>query len=174
MTEDLNNKLTAKFPKLFTGFQRPNGEGYYPFWFECGDGWYTLIEELAKDIQYHVDHQNESYTYKVERGEAKEEDRPDYQVRAVQVKQKFGGLRFYINRGCEYIDGMIAFAESMSYKICEHCGNAGKTGGDGWIYTFCDPCRELDRKRREEYNARIEADIAKYRAEQVTKEQQNG
>jgi len=174
VTEDKNNALTTKFPKLFTGFQRPNGQGFYPFWFECGDGWYTLIEELAKDIQNHVDHQNETYTYKVERGEAKEEDRPDYQVRAVQVKQKFGGLRFYINGGNEYIDGMITFAESMSYKTCEHCGNPGRTCGGGWIYTFCEPCEVLDSKRREEYNARIEADVAKYRAERAAKEQANG
>lgn len=173
MTEDKNKELVEKFPKLFTGYENPRG-GYYPFWFECSDGWYTLIHELARDIQHHVDHKNDTYTWKVERGEAKEEDRPDYQVRAVQVKQKFGGLRFYVNGGDEYIDGMIAFAESMSYKICESCGNPGKTNRDGWMYTFCDPCRELDKKRREAYNAHIEADVAKYKAERAAKEQNNG
>lgn len=170
MTEDKNNTLTAKFPKLFTGFQRPDDNGYYPFWFECSDGWYDLIHELARDIQSYVDHQEESYSWKVERGDAKEEDRPDYQVRAVQVKQKFGGLRFYINGGNDYIDGMITFAESMSMKICEHCGNPGRTCGKGWIYTFCEPCEVLDNKRREEYNAQYEA----ARSARLAKEQTNG
>ena len=170
MTEDLNNKLTTKYPKLFTGFQRPDGKGYYPFWFECGDGWYTLLDELAGDIQNYVDNKNDCYTYKVEKGEVKEEDRPDYQVCAVQVKQKFGGLRFYINGGGEYIDGMIRFAESMSMKTCEHCGNPGRICGKGWIYTFCQSCEELDNKRRQEYNTGYEAD----RTAQLTKDQTNG
>jgi len=170
MTEDKNSELTTKYPKLFTGFQRPDDKGYYPFWFECSDGWYTLISELAGDIQNYVDNKNDSYGYKVKRGEAKEEDRPEYQVRAVQVKQKFGGLRFYVNGGDDFVDGMITFAESMSLKICEHCGNPGRSCGGGWIYTFCEPCETLDNKRREEYNTQYEVD----RAARLAKEQANG
>jgi hypothetical protein len=170
MTDDNNNALTAKYPKLFTGFQRPNGQGYYPFWFECGDGWYNLIERLASNIQSYVDNQNDSYTYKVQRGEAKEEDRPEYQVRAVQVKEKFGGLRFYVTGGGEYVDGLIAMAEDVSYMTCESCGNPGKPNDGGWIRTLCNPCDELDKQRKAEYNAKYEAE----RAARLAKEQENG
>jgi len=170
MTEDKNNELTTKYPKLFTGWQKPDGDGYYPFWFECGDGWYNLIKCLASNIQGYVDNKNDSYGYKVQRGEAKEEDRPDYQVRAVQVKEKFGGLRFYVNGGDDYIDGLIGMAEDISLMTCEGCGNPGKVGGNGWISTMCEPCRELDNKRKAEYNAQYEAE----RAARLAKEQANG
>jgi len=160
MTEDMNNAFLEKYPKIFA--KRPNGRGgYYPFWLECGAGWLPMLDALCRNIQGHVDNQNTSYDYKVKRGEAKEEERPDFQVVATQVKEKFGGLRFYTMGGDAYIDGLISMAESMSYQICERCGNPGKVGGKGWITTMCDPCRELDNKRKEEYNAQYKADLAK-------------
>jgi hypothetical protein len=33
---------------------------------------------------------------------------------------------------------MIAMAESMSYRICEECGDRGKMRGGGWVRTLCD------------------------------------
>lgn len=173
MTDDQNNIVLDKYPKIFV--KRPNGRGgYYPFWLECGSGWLPLIETLCRSIQGHVDNQNTSYTYKVKRGEAKEEDRPDFQVVALQVKEKFGGLRFYTAGNDEYVNGLISMAEAMSYQICERCSNPGKVGGKGWITTMCEPCRELDTKRQEEYLVEIEADMAKRKAEQTAKEQNNG
>ena len=64
-----------------------------------------------------------------------------YQVVAVQVKEKFGGLRFYYSGGDEYIDGLVAMAEAMSYVTCERCGRIGKQNTRGWIETLCDDCR---------------------------------
>jgi hypothetical protein len=68
---------------------------------------------------------------------------PDY--RAGQVKEKFGGLRVYLNTpmppgGREAIDA--AGAESLT--VCETCGEPGRRRGntaDGpptWIKTLCD------------------------------------
>lgn len=59
------------------------------------------------------------------------------QVVAEQVKEKFGGLRFYYRGGDEYIRGLVSFAESMSYRVCEDCGKPGTVGGRGWIRTLC-------------------------------------
>lgn len=59
------------------------------------------------------------------------------QVVAVQVKEKFGTLRFYYNGGNRYIDGLVSMAESMSAVTCEVCGNQGKSTGGGWIKTVC-------------------------------------
>jgi hypothetical protein len=67
-----------------------------------------------------------------------------------QVKEKFGGLRFYIR-----YDGIpedrheaarqcIREAEAESYTTCEDCGAPGSTGprpGRRWILTLCDACR---------------------------------
>lgn len=59
------------------------------------------------------------------------------QVVAEQVKEKFGGLRFYYRGGDEFIHGLCSMAESMSYVTCEECGNPGKSNSGGWISTRC-------------------------------------
>jgi hypothetical protein len=42
-----------------------------------------------------------------------------------QVKEKFGGLRFYYSGGDERVSGMVSFAEQLSYKICKETGERG-------------------------------------------------
>ena len=72
--------------------------------------------------------------------EKKYEDVPAkvHQVVAVQVKEKFGGLRFYTNGCDDAVYAMISMAESMSVRTCEVCGNPGKVRHGGWISTLCD------------------------------------
>lgn len=60
------------------------------------------------------------------------------QVVAVQVKEKFGTLRFYYDGGDEYIHGLASMAEWVSSVTCEECGERGKLRGSGWVYTACD------------------------------------
>lgn len=55
-----------------------------------------------------------------------------------QVKEKFGGLRFYIGNGSDEIFSRIHEAEVDSYKTCEVCGKPGRERGGGWIRTLCD------------------------------------
>ena len=70
------------------------------------------------------------------------------QVVAVQVKEKFGGLRFYVNGGDDTTDGILRMAEAMSECSCEDCGTPAKKGGSGWITTLCKPCRTKQEKAR--------------------------
>jgi hypothetical protein len=56
---------------------------------------------------------------------------PDYVP--VQVKEKFGGLRYYIHYSPQWtkeqynaVVEIIAFAEQKSFTICEVCGEPGK------------------------------------------------
>jgi hypothetical protein len=56
---------------------------------------------------------------------------------AVQVKEKYGTLRFYYDGGDLYIDGLANMAESISAVTCEVCGNPGKLVGGGWVRTLC-------------------------------------
>jgi hypothetical protein len=169
MDDTMSRQLIEKYPKIFAGVPRPDGKGNYPFWLECGKGWYDMLDTLCAGIQNHVDNKNSQYDYKVKRGEAKEEDRPNYQVVASQVKEKFGGLRFYTLGNDEFVDGLISMAEGMSYKICEVCSKPGKIGGRGWITTMCEPCRELDNKRKADYEEKYAAERAA-----ATKEKTNG
>jgi len=62
-------------------------------------------------------------------------------VVAVQVKEKFGELRFYHTGGDDIIFGMVWLAESLSNTICEECGSTEHVGQtSGWIMTRCKQC----------------------------------
>lgn len=65
------------------------------------------------------------------------------QVEAVQIKEKFGGLRFYVDGGDAVTEGMITIAECMSAVTCEECGSPGILGGRGWLKTLC-PAHRLE------------------------------
>lgn len=59
-----------------------------------------------------------------------------------QIKEKFGGLRFYYQGGDDHIAGMVTMAEVWAGRTCEKCGNAGIRRGGGWIRTLCDTHEE--------------------------------
>ncbi len=154
MTDENNKYLNEKYGDIIRKFYYK--DQLMPFWFECGDGWLTIIDELCGSIVHHIEQKKKSLDIKKENGEAiTEEQYEELNLTVQQVKEKFGGLRFYIYGGDEYIRGMIAFAESMSYKTCESCGNPGKVGGKGWITTLCVPCREEKDKKEAEWRKNV-------------------
>jgi hypothetical protein len=59
-----------------------------------------------------------------------------------QVKEKFGGLRFYIGQGSEEIYRIISLYENKSREICEECGEKGKVRNvtPYWLKCVCDNC----------------------------------
>lgn len=75
MRKDLEIKLCTDFPELYANLQYKQ--------FECLDGWYDIIYRLSANladiISNHDDMKPNVYT-------------------AVQVKEKFGALVFYMNR----------------------------------------------------------------------------
>lgn len=91
---------------------------------DVGLGWRPLVRELDAKLR---------------------EIDPDYEI--LQVKEKFGGLRYYyedreFNRTMR---ALVAEAEAESFRVCENCGSGEvRTSADGgyWIKTLCDPCRE--------------------------------
>ena len=99
------------------------------FGFECGDGWYMLLKELMECIEWRCNPENRF----------PRTERIPFQIN--QIKEKFGGLRFYCSGGDDVIHGMINLAESMSYQICENCGSTKNvTQTKGWITTLCEDC----------------------------------
>jgi hypothetical protein len=112
MKQELQDKIFEDFPELFE-LRRPRKEGekVMPsicYGLECGDGWYDLIYTLCSQIANYI-----------------KWNEKDCKVQVLQVKEKFGGLRFYTNAVPDKIRGMINMAEAMSYKICDVCGNKG-------------------------------------------------
>jgi hypothetical protein len=69
---------------------------------------------------------------------------PDYyKVFAVQVKEKFGGLRFYTSGNDDIVEGMIYMAEALSCMTCEVCGQPGVISSKGyWLKALCSTCQE--------------------------------
>ena len=87
---------------------------------ECDDGWDGLVQPLIKRVT-------------------------ELEGSIFQIKEKFGGLRFYADlpEGVSDEDSdafyeMVDKAEAASFQTCEVCGGAGKPRPTGWIKTLCD------------------------------------
>jgi hypothetical protein len=70
---------------------------------------------------------------------------------ALQVKQKFGILRFYMRGGSPEMNELINEADRKSLTICEGCGNPGKIRQDTWISVLCDECDIIRNKKDEKW-----------------------
>jgi len=119
----------------------------------CGDGWYNILDTLCCQIQNHL-----KYNLK------KDADPELVNVEAVQVKEKYGGLRFYYSGGDEHISGLVRMAEGLSMRTCEECGSPGDQNKVGWVRTLCKSCRDnYDKIRSEQWKKASEQ--AKSRSE---------
>lgn len=144
MREELDEALCAKYPKIFANRHGDMKETLMCWGFEHGDGWYQILDSLCANIQSHIDWQNENFAKGYPHYE-----KPVPQVVAVQVKEKFGGLRFYYEGGDDVIDGMVRMAESWAINSCEECGIPGTQNSRGWIKTLCETHRN---ERESKYN----------------------
>ena len=124
---------------------------------ECGEGWKCLYEPLIDLCKL-------------------------YGITILQIKEKFGGLRFYVTGGEKDLDKLIWAAELESYHICEDCGSHGKEKWDAeqrkyvpnvstgpsetssWIRSICVECRK-------KWDVKRTTEEAAYRAKQTTKAQ---
>jgi len=141
MTEEKDRLLCERYPEIFKDRRGDPKETLMCFGFECSDGWFDIIDTLCKNIQHHLTY------HRARKHTTIEEFEERFQVRAVQVKEKFGGLRFYVNNEDEYVRGLIAMAESFSFKTCEDCGLPGVPRTGGWIRTLCESCHTEKAKR---------------------------
>ena len=73
-------------------------------------------------------------------------------IEVQQIKEKFGGLRFYYDGGDEQISGMVRMAELWAGRSCETCGNLGERRSGGWIRTLCDKHEALYQVSKGNYN----------------------
>ena len=91
--------------------------------FEFRDGWYELIYDLGRKItDYCTDNNIEL-------------------PKILQIKEKFGSLRFYYVDNTEdlYIRDWVRDAEKMSEELCEVCGEHGSLlVSNGMWYTACE------------------------------------
>jgi hypothetical protein len=106
------------------------------FGLECDEGWYPLLDKLCKKIEQLID---------TKYPELKTQENP---FEVMQVKEKFGTLRFYTNFSIDEIDDLITQAEDESARTCEVCSDKGKLRNYGWYKTMCKKCYEILLKER--------------------------
>jgi hypothetical protein len=124
MTEQEMNDFLQSIGGLENGMYSNREPIMNAGFFECDEGWYQLLKDLIVDL--------------IELG---------WNKQICQVKEKFGGLRFYANETSTEMDKRIRAAEDLSYQTCEVIGKPGQLRTDlGWIETLCE----------EEYIKRLE------------------
>ncbi len=112
MSPEKTQRLFDAFPHLYRGHHKPVQQSLMSFGFECGDGWFELLWRLSEAIEKEaarsgIDEQSESW--------------PE----ATQVKQKGGGLRFYLEHATPTMMPLIEEAEKAAEWTCQECGADG-------------------------------------------------
>ena len=136
MNKELTKKLKEDFPILYGLEKTKFGNQiiqttFYRYGFELGDGWEPLIRKLSEELEKF----NAYLT---------PEELP---VQAIQVKEKLGGLRFYLapvnDNIYPTIRDLINEAENKAIHICDVCGAEGMLIQErGWLRTRCSKHRD--------------------------------
>ncbi|MBE5488598.1 hypothetical protein E3G71_001099 [Mycobacteroides abscessus] len=101
-------------------------------WISCSRGWYPIISQLDEALAA-ID--------------------PAYELH--QVKEKFGGLRYYFGASESISDAdhdrmraLVREAEARCAEACELCGEPGEmhTTPHGWYRTLCAACATAEGK----------------------------
>jgi hypothetical protein len=123
--QDFDRYLFERFPHLYADMYGSVRGSCMPWGCCVGKGWYPIIEAMSEKLEALIlalpeQHRNE--------------------VKAVQVKEKFGGLRVYMSYQTEEMSAVIREAEKQCYQTCEQCGQPGKIQKDGWWSVQCRAC----------------------------------
>jgi hypothetical protein len=129
MTKTLELKLKEKFPKLLVDMYGDPTQTPMSYGISCDDGWYDLLYNLCEELQ--------SWS-----------DSNEKQIKAVQIKEKFGGLRYYIkvepvepkltDEQWKELHKMIDKYETLSLTTCEVTGGHGSMCKRGFLLkTLC-------------------------------------
>ena len=125
--EDFGKYLHETYPTIFSK----------ELWIECNEGWYTIIDDLSKQIaaaatRYGVQSDGE------------------LRISVAQIKEKYGGLRYYLHyydmndEDIQAIEQLVRNAEMKSYETCEDCSAPAKLCSPKryWMKTICEKCQE--------------------------------
>jgi len=133
MDKTKEEELYNKYEMLFSQVTLPPSKTCMCWGCECENGWYDIIDKACSSL-------------------TKLSEESGAIIELAQVKQKFGGLRMYL----DIIDDkniqeeaykIVEEAESKSFKVCEVCGKPGKIRKKSWIQTLCDEHMESSLKK---------------------------
>jgi len=120
--KELEQKLVERWPSWFkvngSTFETRMVDG-----FAHGDGWFAIVWKLCEDLEPLV---------------AEDEKATGHPFEVLQVKEKFGGLRFYVSHRTDAIRKRIEAAQLEAARTCEVCGQPGKQRESDCIPAVCD------------------------------------
>ena len=131
--KEFEAKLVKSFPSLYADMYGDMSKTCMAWGVEIGPGWYDLVYELSAKIDAIIQTFPKDYAQN---------------YRASQVKEKFGGLRFYMTKSTPEIQELIHQAESESFKMCQTCGKPGKIVTGGWLYASCKEHAKPEHKKQ--------------------------
>lgn len=152
---EFEDQLFEKYPLVFQERNKPLTESLIGSGLVVGDGWFNLIDTLCTALQREYDQARQEYErLELQHAELASNDAPEahrklenarallrYEAErvppAVQVKEKFGELRFYLRWSDEQHRALTAFARDLSVRTCEVCGCPGHLRQKPWR-TLCD------------------------------------
>lgn len=121
MKRELQQKFYDRWPEMFKGRSEPVTQNLMAFGFDHADGWFDLEWKLCEKLEKVAP--------------------PEYKL--FQVKEKFGGLRWYDEGGNEQTHELVGEAMKEASRTCEACGKPGALRMDRrWIRTLCEGCAE--------------------------------
>jgi len=143
--KEFDKFMCEKYPVIFQERKLPMTQTCMCWGFNTGKGWNELLHNLCEKIDS---------LYKL----------TGIGTKAVQVKEKFGSLRFYTspsfnekvkqtkerlkvdgetaNAIVEILDDCVSLAEERSDRTCAECGEdyCDKISLGGWVYDVCEKC----------------------------------
>ena len=129
MSPDKDKALCQKYPGIFRDRRADMRQTAMCWGFDCGDGWYGLIDDLCMKLLLIS-------------------EACATPIVADQVKEKFGELRFYFHieaGGDDWFgiaEDVVDMATARSRHVCEACGARGRLNDGPWYSVRCEKCRE--------------------------------
>lgn len=161
MNRRYDRYLTQKYAPLYRDRYNDMQSTAMCWGFEVGDGWFDIINNLSYQLCYNWLVAKDQYNWissrlgqslyngttnqdnhvvtqmHVDQARSEMETQAEQVPVATQVKEKYGALRFYTDYATDAQQAYIDFAEGMSTRVCEVCGNRGKRKGYSWVTTRC-------------------------------------
>lgn len=161
MRRELVNDLIRRYPELFIANEFMD--------IECDDGWFNLIdticlelyseynsaksiyenclENMGKEMYSWIDSSPKVTPLMVTKMYDEMHSRLLKLPKILQIKEKFGSLRFYAAGISKEQSDKIDFAQLLSTKICERCGASTPNGvqcfGGIALKTLCNGCATI-------------------------------
>ncbi len=69
MRDELDALLCEKYPKMMVNRNKPMQETCMCWGFECGNGWFNILDQLMSNIQHHIDWKEKQRQYAMDYNE---------------------------------------------------------------------------------------------------------